>query len=114
MSALNRAAQHVVRQQQHMGQIPIELNGVRVMAMAFVDAGVRPTGNTIHHVAGELVGPAHALAVVAYPSQPGFYLLYCDRAWQVLTDTWHRSLAEAKEQAEFEYAGVSGAWKDAV
>lgn len=47
-------------------------------------------------------------------SETGVFLFYCDREWQVLADTWHSSVTEAKAQAEFEYAGVSKVWKDAV
>jgi hypothetical protein len=94
-----------------MGQQPTELNGARVLAIANVASGTRPTGNTEHIVEGNVLPPAHALAICAYPHQPGVYLFYCDREWQVLTDTWHASVAEAKAQAEFEYAGASGTWK---
>ena len=59
-----------------------------------------------------MVPPASALAIVM--GETGVFLFYCDREWQVLADTWHSSVAEAKAQAEFEYAGVSKVWKDAV
>src|SRR5437870_676102 len=97
-----------------MNDRPAELNGARVVATAIVDASVAVTGNTTHIVAGSILPPSHALAICAYSNQVGVYLFYCDRQWQVLTDTWHASVAEAKAQAEFEYAGASGAWKDAV
>jgi hypothetical protein len=97
-----------------MDAIPAELNGARVVAIALVDGTVRPTSNTTHRVAGSMLGPAHALAICTHPDETGVCLFYCDRAWQVLADTWRSSVAEAKEQAEFEYADVSGAWKDAV
>ena len=47
-------------------------------------------------------------------SETGVFLFHCDREWQVLADTWHSSVTEAKAQAEFEYSGVSKVWKDAV
>jgi len=46
--------------------------------------------------------------------EAGVYLFYCDREWQVLADTWHPSVKNAKAQAEFEYEGISKLWKDAV
>ena len=61
-----------------------------------------------------LLGPAHALAICAGAGDAAFYLFYCDADWQVLADTWHASLEEAKEQAEFEYEGVSRLWKDVL
>jgi hypothetical protein len=51
---------------------------------------------------------------VIVESETSFYLFYCDREWQVLADTWHLSVSAAKAQAEFEYAGISKVWKDAV
>jgi len=91
---------------------PSEIDGARVIATAVVDGNVRATGVTVHRGPDGVIPPASALAIVE--SETSFYLLYCDREWQVLTDTWHVSVNEAKAQAEFEYAGISEAWKDAV
>jgi hypothetical protein len=52
------------------------------------------------------------LAIVA--GEAGIYLFYCDDQWQVLADTWHPSVNNAKAQAEFEYEGISELWKNAV
>jgi hypothetical protein len=97
-----------------MEEIPTKLNGARVVAVAILSSEHRPTAQTTHYLAGEILGPAERFAICAYPQQAGVYLFYCDRAWQVFADTWHASVAEAKAQAEFEYAGVSTGWKDAV
>ena len=40
-----------------------------------------------------------------------FWLFGCDSDWNVISDTWHRSLDEAKNQAEFEYEGLSNTWR---
>jgi hypothetical protein len=37
-------------------------------------------------------------------------LFGCNAEWDSVTDTWHQTLEEAKEQAEFEYEGVSETW----
>jgi hypothetical protein len=39
-----------------------------------------------------------------------YYLFGCDAEWNTVTDTWHKTLEEALEQAEFEYEGVSKTW----
>lgn len=93
---------------------PFELGGGRVLSVAKVEAPVRATGNTNHVVDGQALEPVDALAICASPNESGVFLFYCNREWQVLADTWHMSVAEAKAQAEFEYAGVSEVWKDAV
>ena len=95
-----------------MGPTPSELDGFKVLATAVLSEAVRPTGATIHRGPDGIVSPASGLAIVM--SETGVFLFHCDREWQVLADTWHSSVTEAKAQAEFEYAGVSKVWKDAV
>lgn len=95
-----------------MAPAPAELDGFKVITTAVVDETVRTTGATIHRGPDGVIPPANALAIVM--GEAGVYLLYCDGEWQVLTDTWHSSVRDAKAQAEFEYAGISQKWKDAV
>ncbi len=95
-----------------MTQAPAELDGAKVIATAVVDRTVRATGGTTHRGPDGMIPPASALAIVQ--SEVSVYLFYCDPEWQVLADTWHTSVSDAKAQAEFEYAGVSKLWKDAV
>jgi hypothetical protein len=91
---------------------PADLDGAKVIATAVIDETVRATQGTIHHGPDGVIPTASALAIVE--SEVSVYLFYCDHEWQVLADTWHRSVSEAKAQAEFEYAGISKLWKDAV
>lgn len=95
-----------------MTPAPAELDGAKVIAAAVVDETVRATGGTVHRGPDGVIPQACALAIVA--SEVSVYLFHCDREWQVLADTWHPSVSEAKAQAEFEYAGISKLWKDAV
>jgi hypothetical protein len=94
-----------------MGEPPELLDGARVLAFAVVDAAVVPTGGTTHRIGAEVPGPAAGLVIAQYDDGDGqYYLFYCDPAWQVVTDTCHPSLEKAREQAEFEYRGVSARW----
>ena len=95
-----------------MGPAPSKLDGAKVITTAVVDENVRATGAMIHRGPDGAVPPASALAIVE--SEVSVYLFYCDHEWQVLADTWHSSVSNAKAQAEFEYAGISQLWKDAV
>ena len=95
-----------------MTPAPSEFDGDKAIATAVVNEAVHPTGATTHHGPDGAIPPASALAIVS--GEAGFYLLYCDRDWQVLTDTWHASVENAKAQAEFEYSGISKQWKNAV
>src|SRR5688572_6898152 len=90
-----------------MGEPPELLDGARVLAFAVVDATVVPTGTTTHRIESEVSGPAAGLAIARYDGDEQIYLFYCDLAWQVVSDTCHPSLELAREQAEFEYRGVS-------
>ena len=95
-----------------MTPAPAELDGAKVIATAVVDETVRVTGGTIHRGPDGVIPTASALAIVE--SETSVYLFYCDCEWQVLADTWHTSASNAKAQAEFEYAGISKLWKEAV
>jgi hypothetical protein len=87
------------------------IGGYRVICYTPIDDRHRFTGKTRQAVRGKLMGAMSGLAIC----QPGealeFYLFGCDADWNVVTDTWHRSLEEAKDVAEFQYEGVSETWK---
>jgi|tagenome__1003787_1003787.scaffolds.fasta_scaffold19002463_2 hypothetical protein len=70
----------------------------------------RPTGNTLHVIGDQAMGPAAALRIVRYDEGPGFYLLYLDAAGEEMTDTWHQTLDDAPHQAEFEFSVASSEW----
>lgn len=93
-----------------MNKAPSEIDGARVGLYTPIDERHRHTGNCRQIVAGELMGAAAGLAICRYDGDTSFYLFGCDREWNVLTDTWHETLEDAKAQAEFEYAGVSATW----
>ena len=94
-----------------MKQPPSEMNGAKVLSYVTLRKEHLPTGNAKHYVGGELMQPVSNLAICRYENDEGFYLFYCDTEWNVMTDTWHESAEHAREQAEFEYAGVSDAWQ---
>lgn len=50
------------------------------------------------------------MAICQYEGQDDYFLFGCNADWDSVTDTWHQTLEEAKEQAEFEYEGVSETW----
>jgi hypothetical protein len=50
---------------------------------------------------------AAGLAICQYDGEDAFYLFGCDANWNAVTDTWHQTVDEAKEQAEFRYKGAS-------
>jgi len=52
--------------------------------------------------------PAWALLIHERPS--GVFLIRYSREGKVVGDTWHRSVQEAKEQADFEFEGKLSNW----
>lgn len=96
-----------------MRPCPYIVGGARVICYTPIDARQRRTGNTTHLVGGEEIDPAHGLAICQYDGEEAFYLFACDAQWNSQTDTWHKSLQDAKEQAEFEYAGTFSTWVSA-
>jgi hypothetical protein len=89
---------------------PLQIDGARVVAYTPIDDRHRPTGRTKQIVGGREVGPAAGLAICQYENDPAFYLFGCDVNWKGVTDTWHQSIEEARDQAEFEYEGSSQTW----
>jgi hypothetical protein len=90
---------------------PADINGARVVLFTAIDERHRHTGNCRQIVRGQLQGPAAGLAICQYDGDDAFYLFGCDADWNVVTDTWHQTVEEAKQQAEFEYEGVSDTWQ---
>jgi hypothetical protein len=79
----------------------------------------RATGNTRHfrgHIEGSEVVKDGQLPIPAWveiePRDGAFYLFYFDSSGECLTDTWHESLARAKDQAHFEFEIEEGDWEE--
>lgn len=94
-----------------MVEPPERLDGARVLAFAIVDASVVPTGGTTHRIEDKVLGTAAGLVIARYDGDGQYYLFYCDAEWSVVADTCHSSLEQTREQAEFEYRGVSSLWR---
>ncbi len=89
---------------------PELVGGARVVRWSPIDNRHRHTGNCTNIVAGKVMGAAAGLAICQYDGEGAYYLFGCDAEWNSLTDSWHLTLEEALEQAEFEYEGVSATW----
>ncbi|HEU5011424.1 MAG TPA: hypothetical protein VFT66_02695 [Roseiflexaceae bacterium] len=90
---------------------PKQIGGAEVICFAIIDSRTYPTDKCKHVVGGVLQGPASGLAICQYEGESSFYLFGCDQNWQSITDTWHETFEDAKNQAEIEYTGVSKAWQ---
>ena len=83
--------------------IPKTIGGAEVVCFTEIDDRHQRTGNTTHYVDGKIFPEIKGLAVCQYQNETGYYLFYCDDSWNDITDTYHDSLEDAINQAEFEY-----------
>lgn len=93
-----------------MSPPPDHLTSARVLFYTPLDSRHRPTGAAHHAVHGHELGPVAGLALCQYEADPHVYIFYCSPDWQVITETCHHSLQDARKQAEAEYKGVGATW----
>jgi death-on-curing protein len=93
---------------------PELIHSLWVICYTSIDSRHRRTGNTRHLMGSTVLGRVARLAVCKSiePNSVGYFLFGCDEQWNVLSDTWHGTLQDAKHQAEFEYEGVSETWNN--
>jgi hypothetical protein len=70
----------------------------------------QPTGRTQHFRDGTTLPSPHRLRITSFEGDPGFYLLYLDEAGRELTDTYHDTLEQAFEQAQWEFGVLPTEW----
>ncbi len=95
-----------------MGQVLKIIGGATTLLYTVIDDRHAKTGNTKHIVGGQLVEKINGLAICRYDNDPGYYLFGCNNNWDSITDTYHDSIDDAKEQAEFEYTNTLGTWTE--
>jgi hypothetical protein len=71
---------------------------------------VSPTGRTRHTVAGIPVAKEAKLRLVRLAGDTSIYLIHYGPDEAELTDTCHETVAEALDQASFEYGIGKGDW----
>lgn len=84
-----------------------------VLRTVTLKRGNEPTGRTVHREGNEVLPPPTGLAIVQYPEDSGFYLLYLDAHGQEMTDTYHETIEGAMSQAEFEFNVRPPDWETA-
>jgi hypothetical protein len=90
---------------------PKQLGAAEVIAFASINSGHHRADKVRHLVGGRQLGSAAGLAIGHYAGERGYFLFYCDADWNPMTNTWHETVEDAKQAAEFEYEGVSKTWQ---
>jgi hypothetical protein len=92
--------------------VPTIIGAMSDVLFSRIDDRHRATNGCVHIRSDVgLLGPAWGLAICRPPKGEGCFLYRCEDDWMPVTDTWHASLDDAKQQAEFEYAGVDATWQ---
>lgn len=89
---------------------PNEIDNAKVLFFIIIGENQKHTGNTKSFVKGELMDAAYGLAICQYDKEDGYYLFDCDDNWNAINDTYHETIEEAKQQAEFEYENTIANW----
>lgn len=93
-----------------MNTVPAIIGGAKVILYTPIDERHQWTGNTQHIVNGKLADNICGLAICQYELEEGYYLFGCDENWQSVTDTFHDTIEDAKDQAAFEYENIHHSW----
>ena len=92
-------------------EIPTNIGRSKVILYSQIDQRHIPTGTCKNEIDGVLMKNAKWAAITQYDNDSGYYLFFCYESDQ-LSDTYHGTIEEAKEQAEFEYEGITSTWKE--
>ena len=89
---------------------PAQIGQADLIAYLVITEDHKRTGNTEHIVDGLPTEDFYGLAICKYKDDPGYYLFYCDASWETITDTYHDTVEDAKDQAAFEYSDTEKDW----
>ncbi len=87
------------------------MNNYTVIQQVILGEQNKSTGKTRHVVSGSDMPLPAMLRIVRFPNDQGYYLLYLDKAGRELTDTYHDTLADAVDQARWEYEVQPEQWE---
>lgn len=70
------------------------------------------TGSTVHKRDGVILPQPRVLQIVQIAGEDGRYLLYLDEHGNEMTDTLHRDVSDAMEQARREFGVLTSEWQE--
>ena len=72
--------------------------------------GIKEPGRTTHLIGNQPMPKPTSLQIAQYDNDAGFYLFYLNEKNEIMTDTWHQTIEDAIEQAEWEFQIDSKGW----
>ncbi len=89
-------------------------DGARILKRVDLGPHHRPQSQTRHYLPSDNANPYPpfvSLEIAQYDGSTDFYLFHITREGEN-SDTWHASLQDAMDQAEFEFEVKPGEWQD--
>ncbi len=85
----------------------------RILKSVILKNRHRITEKTRHFVGKTVLPRPYQLKIAKYDNDEGYYLFYCDRHGEELTDTYHETIEKAELQASWEFCIDQADWTDA-
>lgn len=82
-----------------------------IIKQVFLSSAHTRTGKTRHYLGEDELPASKMLKIVKYEDENGFYLIHFDADGKEMTDTFHDTLDDAMEQAEWEYQVKPDEWE---
>jgi len=86
---------------------PTTIGGAKVIYYTSIDDRQIITGNTRHYYGDRLLKKTRWLAICKYIDDEGYYIFQGHGEDVELSDTYHDTLEDAIDQAEYEFKGIS-------
>ncbi len=93
-----------------MRSMKTDIDGARLICYSPIDHRHQPKGAMRRATDGKLMGQVTGLAICHDNDEDVYCLMRCDEDWDPIRETTHDTMAEARHQAEYEYAGVKKTW----
>ena len=90
-----------------MDQCPSYIGNAKVVCYAVVNDAAQATNATKHTINTLEADSPAGLAICHLGDESACYLFGCTDCWEPITDTWHASVTEAKNQGEFEFNDIT-------
>jgi hypothetical protein len=86
------------------------MSAKKLVASVILGSEHTPTGRTRHLLGATELPLPHELRIVTCEGEAGYYLLHYAEDGEEFADTWHHSVDEALQQADWEFQLKKSDW----